>query len=143
MFDEAQLRTAGVIFVSVTHPRTLRTVDLDFCISATHQPPVLGMAAYLQFELLSIVHENICDGVNERNAFAIGVKQDSETFDAISQVVPEAASEKTTASQNCVAGGLVDAISSEESRQMAPSADNEKSTASEKCVLGLCELMAA
>src|SRR6218665_201653 len=81
---------------------------------------------------------------NEQKAFAFGVKQNSESFEAIRQMATEGTLELfdcENVSPNCVAGALMDAISSEESRQMALSAVNE--TASKKCVVGLCELMAA
>src|SRR6218665_4024026 len=81
---------------------------------------------------------------NEQKAFVFGVKQNSESFEAIRQMATEGTLELfdcENVSPNSVAYGLMDAISSEESRQMVPSAENE--TASKKCVVGLCELMAA
>jgi hypothetical protein len=60
MFDGKTLNTEGMITMPVTHLLSGRTEYLDFYISSTHNQALLGVEACLQFELISVNHDNIC-----------------------------------------------------------------------------------
>ena len=60
MFDNTELQTAGMMTATVQHPVTQHTVTMNFYITTTHQQPILGLDACLEFELLAVREENIC-----------------------------------------------------------------------------------
>ena len=60
MFDKSQLQTRGIISLSVQHPRTLQYYDLEFCLAAKHDKPLLGFHACRALKLLRVVEENVC-----------------------------------------------------------------------------------
>jgi hypothetical protein len=60
MFDNSALKTEGMLTLPVTHPLTGQSEVLDFYISTSHNQPLLGVEACLQFQLLSVNHDNIC-----------------------------------------------------------------------------------
>src|ERR1043165_4376079 len=96
MFENVELKTAGMITARVQHPRTLREVKLDFYITETHQQPVLGLEACLLLELVTIVHEKICESkpALELSPTANGLRHESRKMEAIRQVPPLAAVKK-------------------------------------------------
>lgn len=60
MFDNTALQTAGMLKARVQHPTTGHMLQLDFYVATMHSQAILGLDACLQFELLSVIEENLC-----------------------------------------------------------------------------------
>jgi hypothetical protein len=60
MFDNTILPTDGMLTAVVQHPTTKREMTVEFYIAKHHNQPILGLEACLQFDLLTVVEENIC-----------------------------------------------------------------------------------
>ena len=60
MFDGTALQTSGAITLTVMHPTTKKTHQLDFYVATKHEQPLLGFKACRTLDLLRVVDENIC-----------------------------------------------------------------------------------
>jgi len=65
MFDKSKLQTSGVITLSVQHPRTLSTHELQFHVATKHEQPLLGFHTCRALQLLRIVKKNIYEAQAE------------------------------------------------------------------------------
>ena len=77
-----------MLAASVQHPISLQKVDLTFYISTKHSQPILGLEACLQFELLSIIDENICAMQSTQATLTIDtiVKEYKDLFEGLGEM---------------------------------------------------------
>src|SRR6218665_323865 len=80
-----------MLAASVQHPISLQKVDLTFYISTKHSQPILGLEACLQFELLSIIDENICAMQSTQATLTIDtiVKEYKDLFEGLGEMPGE------------------------------------------------------
>ena len=67
MFDGTMLKTAGVIKLTVKHPRTKLEQILEFYVTTVHNQPLLGSDACVSFDLIRVNAENICSLSNQNS----------------------------------------------------------------------------
>ena len=60
MFDEAVLKTAGVIDAVVTHPTTKHRERMTFYVATVHKQPLIDKDACIAFDLITVNEDNIC-----------------------------------------------------------------------------------
>src|SRR5688572_12718766 len=60
MFDRTELKTIGVIALTVQHPQTQQPHRLEFFVAEKHDQPILGLKACKDLHLLTVDEANIC-----------------------------------------------------------------------------------